>query len=146
MEISKSGAQFIKSFEGCRLHAYQDTGGVWTIGYGATGPEIGRNTIWTQDQVEARFLEDLSSRAKTLSTLLGNAETTQGQFDAMLSLMYNIGNAAFKKSSVLREHKARRYSMAASSLLKWNKDNGVVIMGLVRRRIAEKLMYLGELK
>ena len=144
MKVSPEGAKLIKSFEGCKLHAYQDLGNVWTCGYGATGVGIGKGTKWTQEEADERFLKDLESREQTLTKLIGETPTEQCEFDAMLSLAYNIGMNAFKASTLLKEHKSRHKSRAAAQFLNWNKVNGTVVMGLVRRRIAERLMYLGE--
>jgi lysozyme len=144
MKVSPAGAKFIKSFEGCKLHAYQDLGHVWTIGYGATGEGVAKGTVWTQDDADERFLKDLESREQSLTKLIGDTPTEPCEFDAMLSLAYNIGMGAFKASTLLKEHKAKHKSRAAAQFLNWNKVRGVVVMGLVRRRIAERLMYLGE--
>ena len=144
MKVSPEGAKLIKSFEGCKLHAYQDLGGVYTIGFGATGVGIGKGTKWTQEEADERFLKDLESRELRLTDLVKGCQTTQNQFDSLLSIAYNIGMKAFKDSTLLKEHRAGHVSRAAAQFLNWNKVNGMVVMGLVRRRTAERLMYLGE--
>ena len=79
-----------------------------------------------------------------VTTGVGDAPTTQNQFDAMVSLCYNIGAGNFRKSTVLREHRSANYSQAAKAFLMWNKAGGKVLNGLVARREAEKALYLGE--
>ncbi len=144
MMISETGASDIKSFEGCRLTAYLPTPhDVPTIGYGATGPDIALGMHWTQDQATGRLAGDLKRFSLSLSNLLGTAPTTQGQFDAMAALAYNIGMGALASSTVLRKHRARDYAGAAAAFAMWDKQNGVPVPGLTRRRAAEAAMYRG---
>lgn len=124
-----------------RLQA--DPHDVFTIGYGATGLEIVAGLTWTQEQADQRFASDLNRfGAGVQSSLRGT--TTQGQFDACCSLCFNIGIAAFAKSTVLRLHNAGDYAGAATSFIMWNKQAGIVLAGLTRRREAEAAMYRGE--
>lgn len=144
MELSTAGADFIKAREGLRLKAYLDTGGVWTIGYGAIGPGITQGTVWTKAQADARFDKDVQSREEQLTKMLDGAPTTQNQFDALLSLGYNIGMARLSTSTALRLHKQRKYRAAAAAFLLWNKDNGKINAGLINRRKLERDLYLNE--
>ena len=137
-------AEFIEPFEGVRLRAYQDSADIWTIGIGATGPGIGPGTVWTHRQVTERFKEDLEDRYAQLVRSIDDAPTTDTQGAAMLSLLFNIGVGNFRKSTVLKEHKAKQYARAANAFLMWNKAGGVVTGGLVRRRKAERELYLSE--
>lgn len=151
LQASAAAERVIKEFEGCarrmedgRLHAYPDpgTGGVpWTIGWGSTGPDIGPDTIWSQEDADRRFTEHLGQFAARVATLLEGAPTSQSQFDAMVSLSYNIGTGNFGSSTLLRKHKARDYAGAAAEFGKWNKAAGKVLNGLVRRRAAEAALY-----
>lgn len=144
MKLGAAGETLIKHYESCRLRAYPDpgTGGApWTIGWGATGAGIGPGTVWTQAQADARFVADAASRAAQLEQLLAAAPATQNQFDAMMSLLYNIGAGNFRTSSVLRHHKARDYAPAQRAFALWNKANGRVMGGLVKRRAAEAALY-----
>lgn len=144
MRLGKPGEQLIKHYERCRLRAYPDpgTGGApWTIGWGATGSGIGPGTVWTQAQADARFVADAASRAAQLEKMLGSAPVTQNQFDAMMSLLYNIGSGNFTGSSVLACHRARDYADARKSFALWNKAGGRVMNGLVKRRAAEAALY-----
>lgn len=144
MKLTSKGAKFIQEFEGLRLKAYRDQRGVWTIGYGATGPSISARTTWTKEQADERFIQDAEEREMQLTKYLGTTPTTQNQFDALMSLAYNIGMGALHGSTVLRKHLAEDYKGAADAFLSWNKVNGRVDPGLVRRRHEERDLYLEE--
>lgn len=137
-------AAFIKSFELCKLKTYMPTpDDVPTIGWGSTGPDIRMGMTWTQEQADDRFAADLSRFAKRVAAALDAAPTLQREFDAMVSLAYNIGTGAFDRSSVARHHRDGNRSQAADSFLMWVKQKGRTLNGLVRRREAERKMYLG---
>jgi len=144
MKTSANGIALIQSFEGCRLKAYPDpgTGGApYTIGWGATGPDIGPSTVWTQEQADARLVEHLATFEGHVKKLIGANETTQGQFDALVSFAYNCGPANLAKSTLLRKHLAGDYVGAALEFGKWTRAAGKVLRGLVRRREAEAALY-----
>lgn len=144
MTPSQTCAEFIRGFEQCRLKAYMPTQhDVPTIGWGSTGPDIRMNMTWTQAQADERFARDLAHFGAKVMVELGGAETTQAQFDAMVSLAYNIGVGAFGDSTVLRKHKAGDHDGAVAGFALWNKQKGKVLNGLVRRRTAEARMYRG---
>lgn len=143
--VGKAGLDLIKSFEGLELKAYPDpaTGGdPWTIGYGHTGPEVKPGLIWTQAQANNAIADDVTRFADGVSKLVGAAPTTGGQFDAMVSLAYNIGLGNFKESTLLRLHKEGDYAGAAGQFIRWNKAAGKVMAGLTRRREAEAKLYV----
>lgn len=144
MIVSKRGLDLIKQFEGCVLKAYPDpaTGGdPWTIGYGHTGPEVKKGLVWTQAQANNAIADDVSKFSDGVLKLIGAAPTTQGQFDAMVSLSYNIGLGNLKASTLLRLHKAGDYTGAKAQFVRWNKAAGKVMAGLTRRREAEANLY-----
>lgn len=144
MTPSSICADFIKSFEQCRLKAYMPTADdVPTIGWGSTGPDIHLGMTWTQMQADARFGSDLVRFGKAVDASLGGSPATQPQYDAMTSLAYNIGMANFAKSTVLRKHRAGDHAGAAAAFAMWNKQKGKVLNGLTRRRAAEARMYKG---
>ncbi|WDA36392.1 lysozyme [Sphingobium sp. YC-XJ3] len=141
--VSKNGLDLIKSFEGLSLKAYPDpgTGGEpITIGYGHTGG-IKLGTVWTQAQADSALAVDVSRFADGVAGLIGSAPTTQGQFDAMVSLAYNVGLANFGSSTLLKKHKAGDYAGAKTEFARWNKAAGKVMAGLTRRRAAEAELY-----
>lgn len=146
MKLLAAGKALIQKFEKCLLKAYIDAVGVLTIGWGHTGKDVTPGLIWTQSKADQVFEEDTSSRGKVLAIYLDKVPTSDEQFSAMLSLMYNIGNTAFQNSTVLRLHKAGDYKGAADAFLMWNKGtvNGkkVVLNGLTARRKEEKALYL----
>ena len=144
MHIGAKGEALIKEFESCRLTAYRDQRGIWTCGWGATGPDISAKTRWTQEQANARFDRDLEVREKQLTEYLEHTPTTQNQFDALLSLGYNIGMGALKGSTALKKHLIGDHEGAAKAILMWNKVNGVANKGLTRRRKEEYDLYLSE--
>lgn len=155
--ISPEGIALIKRFEGCArlrrdglVEAYPDPGTgaePWTIGWGATGPglelgsRIGPGTVWTQKQCDARLDDDLKRYARDVSRALGDAPTTQAQFDAMVSFHYNTG--AIERATLTKRHCARDYEGAAGEFKRWNKAGGRVLKGLVRRRSEEERLYRG---
>jgi lysozyme len=147
-QVSQRGVDLIHSFEACKLTAYPDPGSrdghPWTIGWGSTGPDIKKGTVWTQAQADARFAADLAEFAAKVEALIGDAPTDQSQFDALVSLAYNIGTEALRKSTVLRKHKAGDFPGAAAAFALWNKNDGKVMRGLVRRRAAEATLYLAD--
>lgn len=147
LQVSLVGLANIKRWESCRLTAYPDpgTGGdPWTIGWGATGPGIVRGLTWTQAQADARLAEDVERFAEQVRVALGDAPATQGQFDAMVSLAYNIGSRAFASSTLLKLHKAGDYAGAAAQFGKWVNAGGRRMAGLVNRRAAEAAIYRGR--
>jgi lysozyme len=143
MKLSQRGIDLIKQFEGYSSKAYPDpaTGGVpWTIGYGTTrGVKPGM--VITAEQAEKMLRDDVAKFESGVSSLI-TAPTTQGQFDAMVSLAYNIGLGNFGKSTLLKKHNARCYTCAADQFRVWNRANGKVMNGLTRRRAAERQVYM----
>ena len=147
--LGRDGIALIKRFEGCaRLRpdglyeAYPDpgTGGApWTIGWGATGPGIGPGTIWTEAQCDARLEGDLVRYARDVAEALGEAPTSQAQFDVLASFHYNTG--AIARATLTRKHIAGDYAGAAAEFARWNRAGGRVLKGLVRRRAAEAALY-----
>lgn len=115
-----------------------------TIGFGTTGPDVKMGTVWTVEQAKARFASHFAEFADSVRKDLGNAPTTQDQFDAMVSLAYNIGKQAFRDSTLLKLHKAGDFAGAAAQFGRWNKQAGVVLNGLTRRRGDEAAIYRGQ--
>ena len=143
---SRIALETIKRFEGCRLEAYPDPasgGDPWTIGVGATGPGIRKGVVWTQEQADARLKDDVARFAQGVSALIKTAPTTQGQFDALVSLSFNIGLQALKESTLLRMHIDADYTGAAGQFPRWTRAAGKVMPGLVKRRAAEQRIYMG---
>ena len=144
MEPSNRCAEFIKGFETCKLKAYMPTPQDRpTIGWGATGADIKMGMTWTQLQADERFAHDLAQFGLGVTNALGGAGTSQDQYDAMVSLAYNIGVANFQSSTLCRMHVAGDHAGAAAQFARWNKQAGKVLNGLTRRRAGEAHMYQG---
>lgn len=129
----------IEGFEGCRLQAYKCPAGIWTIGYGHTGPDVFEGLVIDQAHADALLAHDSVRFAVAVSHICPVAN--QNQFDAMVSLCYNIGAGNFSGSSVARMHNAQRYGEADLDFALWNKIDHVVNDGLTRRRAAEAVVY-----
>ena len=148
-EMSEAGVALIKRFEGCArrrpdglVEAYPDPGtgdAPWTIGWGATGRAIGPGTAWTQAQCDARLAADLTRHAGDVTRAIGEAPTSQAQFDALVSFHYNTG--AIGRATLTRRHRAGDHAGAAREFARWNRAGGRVLAGLVRRRAAEAALY-----
>lgn len=138
-KIGQRGLALIKSFEGLALKAYKCPAGVWTIGYGSTGPHVVPGKAITEKEAEALLLEDLSRFEAAVDAKCPKA--TQNQFDAMVSLAFNVGSAGFTRSTVARKHNAGDHAGAARAFGMWNKAGGKVLAGLTRRRAAEAALY-----
>lgn len=147
MKTSQAGIDLIHSFEQLRLKAYPDPGSKdgkpWTNGWGSTGPDIGPGTVWTKEKADARFASDLSKFEQAVSILV-KVPLKQHQFDALVSFTYNLGIGSLKSSTLLKMLNAGDYDGAGKQLLRWTKNDGVEMVGLVRRRKAELKMFNGE--
>ena len=144
MKVSSKGLELIKEFEGFSSTAYLCSAKKATIGYG--------NTFW-EDGTPVKIGDQISKeRAETLlKHVVDNfsvavevdikIEVTQNQFDALVSLAYNIGLGAFKNSTLLRQLNRGNFVGASQEFLRWNKSNGKPLLGLTRRREREKLLF-----
>jgi len=142
--VTEQLLNFVKKREAFRSKAYWDKyGKVWTVGYGETKGVVrgSRMVEWEASVQLSRRLGDFQDGVKRR---LGSAVAivTQNQLDAMTSLAYNIGLGAFGRSTVLRKTRKAKFDEAADAFLMWKKSGGVVLKGLVRRRVAERAMYL----
>ena len=134
-------ARFIAPFEGCELHAYQDSGGIWTIGFGHT-KNAHPGMVISQAQADAFLKRDLRNFATEVDRLVTRKMSVRQRI-AFISLAFNIGASAFASSTALRRFNDGDVKGAAAALLWWDKDaNGTVLLGLERRRQAEKWLLL----
>lgn len=138
---SRNALDLIKKFEGCRLEAYQDIGGVWTVGWGTTGPGITEGLRVSQGVADAMLLGHIREIALDVSPLV-KLIPNQNQFDAIICLSYNIGVGALKTSTLLKCLLNRQFDRVAEEFLKWNHVHGTVISGLTRRRQAEHDLFI----
>jgi len=140
MNYSKDGMKLTEGFEECRLTAYQDIKGIWTIGWGHTGTEVQNGLVWTQDQADAALLSDVQ-RAVAAVNLLVTVSLTQNEFDALVDFCFNCGNTAFKNSTMRTLLNAGDYAGAANEFAKWDHASGKIVAGLLRRRQAETDLF-----
>lgn len=144
--ISVAGIALIKEREGLRLEAYQDTGQVWTIGYGHTsaagGMKVYPGLTITHAQSEQLLKDDLARMTYPVINDLVKVPLTQGQFDAMCSFIYNLGATQVSTSTLLKRLNQGNYNAAADQFGRWVYDNGVELEGLVIRRAKERALFL----
>lgn len=142
MKIGARGLALIKSYEKLRLKAYLPTpNDVWTIGWGHTkGVAPGLTCI--PAQADAWLVEDCAEAEGAVNAL--TCPLTQNQYDALVSFVFNVGVPAFRTSTMRRLLEAREYALAAAQFPRWNKQKGVVLNGLTRRRAEEAALFLSE--
>lgn len=139
MKTSQNGINLIKQFEGCKLTAYKCPAGVWTIGYGHTNGVKSGQTI-TQAKAEEYLKSDLIKYENYVNGYV-KVSLNQNQFDALVSFTYNCGGGALKTSTLLKKLNNKDYTGASNEFPRWNKSNGKVLNGLVKRRTAEKTLF-----
>lgn len=140
MIISQDGINLIKQFEGCALKAYKCPAGVWTIGYGHT-KDVKEGLVITPDFAEQLLKQDLLSFEKEINTACSECSLTQNEFDALVSLVFNIGITFFKSSTLLKKLKAGDRAGAAKEFDRWIYAHGMPLNGLIRRRKAERALF-----
>lgn len=163
MRISESGLELIKHFEaaaGPQLRAYRDSGGVLTIGYGHTGPDVYEGMTITRDEAEALLRSDVK-RAEQVVEAAVQVPLTIGEFDALVSFVFNVGPgrragtkgpgdpgksgfvrlANGQPSTLLRKLNDSDYDGAAEEFMKWTKQGEHILSGLIARRAAERARF-----
>jgi lysozyme len=146
MTVNKATLDLIKKWEGFRAEAYKDIAGIWTIGYGTTAmagvgidPKPGMRI--TEAEAEWYLQKAVDKFAANIRPAI-TAPINGNEFGAFVSLAYNIGPGAFKKSSALRHFNAGDKAKAADAILLWNKAGGKVVKGLQNRRAEERALFL----
>lgn len=144
MKVSQKGIKLIKDFEGCKLAAYKDSVGVWTIGWGNTSHAKAGMKI-TQAQADKFLLEDLVPVEKCLNNL--GVVLTQNKFDSLCSWIFNLGIGSFNSSTMKKYIVAKCSDIdVTDQMVKWCNAGGRPLLGLKKRRVAEANMYLGYTK
>ena len=143
LTYSKDGLTLTEQFEGCRLVAYQDQVGVWTIGYGHTGSGVVSGLTITQDQAEDLLTSDVAASAAYVNAAV-MVELQQNEFDALVDFVFNLGRGAFAGSTLLKNLNAGQFDAAAAQFDLWDHAGGQVVAGLLRRRQAEQAMFQGQ--
>ena len=140
MNISDDGLALIRGFEGCRLKAYQDGGGIWTIGVGHTrGVKI--NDVITEADATNFLIADVRGAVDAINYFL-EVPLNQNQFDALCSFTFNLGVGSFQTSTLLKKLNNSDYAGAAQQFLRWVYDNGKMVPGLLNRRVSESKLFL----
>jgi lysozyme len=142
MNISEEGLALLKKFEGCELKAYQDSVGVWTIGYGHT-KEVKEGDQINKDEAEHLLAEEMPEYEGYINDMV-EVPLDQCQFDALVCWVYNLGPTNFRSSTLLTVLNQERYNDVPREIKRWNKAGGEILKGLVRRREAEALLFEGK--
>ena len=144
-EAHRRAMQIIKEFEGCRLDAYQDVIGVWTIGWGTThypdGTAVRRGDRITQEYADELLAHDMKKFEDGISQHI-TSQLTTNQNAALISFAYNLGLGNLYHSTLLRKVNKGEYSSAAKEFERWVNAGGKKVKGLVRRRKAEQSLFL----
>lgn len=143
----KPGVELIKKFEGCRLEAYLCPAGVWTIGYGHTGPNVKAGLKITQADAEALLLSDIDRFARAVDTWI-KVDLTNNQRCALISFTFNVGIGALQESTLRKRlnNGEDPVKVAMEELPRWNKGDGKILEGLVSRRRAEVELFCHGVK
>ena len=142
MIISTAGVDLLTHFEGLRLEAYQDSVGVWTIGYGHTKGVTASMKI-TESQANNLLKTELIEYQNYINSMV-NISLDQCQFDALVCWVYNLGPTNLKNSTLLTLLNQGVKFQIPDQIRRWNRAGGKVLKGLVRRREAEALMFAGR--
>lgn len=142
MRISEPGLNLIRQHEGCRLEAYKDSAGVWTIGFGSTrhvheGMKITLSEADDRLEQDVKVAEDAIARHVTVSL-------KQSQWDALVSFVFNVGVGAFADSTLLQELNAGNELYVPRELTRWVHAGGKPLKGLARRRVDEAALFLRD--
>lgn len=143
MKTGDAGIAIIKEFEKLELEAYTCPAGILTIGWGHTGADVRKGMTITENQALELLRKDLAIAENAVNRL--GVDFTQNQFDALVSLTFNIGTHAFTHSTAARLAMQNPNHQGISDAIKlWNKSKGKVLAGLVRRRAKEATLYTSE--
>lgn len=145
MKVDSAGIDLIGEFEGLRLNAYDDGVGVWTIGWGTTvypnGTKVKKGDSITLEQAKQYKAHDLDRFEKAINDAV-KVSLSQNQFNALVSLAYNIGTSAFTSSTLVKRLNEGNYKAAADQFLVWVNAGGKRMQGLVNRRNKERELFL----
>ena len=133
--------EIIKKYEGFSSQAYKCPAGIWTVGWGHTGRDINKDTILTREEAELMLKKDVANLQEQILFLLDD-KPSMNELDALTSLVYNVGLGAFKKSRLLKRINLKENGeLIAKEWIEFNKVNGKVVKGLLRRRAEEICLY-----
>lgn len=141
MKVNQKGIDLIKNFEGLRLKSYRCPAGVWTIGYGHTGKDVFEGMIITEAEAESILKKDLEKFEQGVEKAV-DVPLSEDQFSALVSFSFNLGLGNLSGSTLLKDLNKKEYQAAADEFPKWRKAGGKVLEGLVKRRAAERDLFL----
>jgi lysozyme len=144
--INERGIEIVKSFEGISVKPYLCPANVWTVGYGATrsstGGPIGLDMEpISETEAEALLIRDLESSEEWVRRLI-KTTLTENQYSALTSFTFNVGAGALQRSTLRMKLNRGEYQGAANEFLKWRMAGGRILAELVRRRAAERALFL----
>ena len=140
VNLGEAGKALIQSYEKCAFVAYKPTpNDVWTLGFGHTRA-VAEGDTCTQEQADAWFVQDVAWAEECVNRAV-TAQVSQEEFDALVSLCFNIGCPAFSGSTLVKELNAANYDAASQQFLVWDKQHGQVLAGLSARRRAEQELF-----
>ncbi|BEO35863.1 hypothetical protein SMQE32_48000 (plasmid) [Serratia marcescens] len=140
MKTGINGFNLIKEFEGLRLHTYKCPADRWTIGYGHTA-DVSANDVITEAQAISLLYQDVAESERAVNKYV-HVPLTQNQFDALVSFVFNLGVGSFRTSTLLKKLNTGDYDDAAQEFGRWIHAGGKALPGLVRRREAERALFL----
>ena len=141
MTINQAGIDLIKEFEGCKLEAYKDAVGVLTVGYGHTGSDVKPGMIINQAMAQQLLVKDLEKFETGVEDLV-RVGLADNEFSALVCFAYNVGLHNLEHSHLLLKVNLGDMNGAADEFLKWSKAGGEILPGLLRRRQAERALFL----
>lgn len=160
MKLSESGANLMHRYEGCRNRPYLCPAHIWTIGYGHVLyqeqirlPMLNRkefplaeadNRVWSKEEINALFASDISNFERGVLRLVPGVSGRQGTFDALVSFTFNAGLGNLQRSQIRIKANRGEWQAAADALMDWTKGGGRVLPGLVKRRQAERALFLSD--
>ena len=169
MKLGQAGEDLMHRFEGCRNRPYLCPAHIWTIGYGhvlyqeqiklpmvrVEGKDIPMirkemplkpedNRVWTKQEIEELFRADVAHFERGVLRLVPGCAGRQGSFDALVSISFNFGLGNLQRSTIRMKANRGDWEGAAEAFMVWTKGGGKVLPGLVRRRVAEKALFLSD--
>jgi lysozyme len=142
LQISQEGLALIKKFEGCELEAYKCPAGVWTIGYGHT-KDVKEGDKINKDEADYLLQEEMIEYESYIDDMV-EVDLNQSQYDSLCAWVYNLGPSNLGSSTMLKVLNEGKYAEVPQQIKRWNKANGEVLTGLIRRREAEALLFQGK--
>jgi lysozyme len=141
VKCNEEGYELLRECEGLRLKAYQDTGGVWSIGFGHTGRDVLPNSVIDEHTAEVLLTQDVANAERSVKRLV-RVPLNENQFSALVSFVFNLGESQLRLSKTISVLNRGQYMEFADRMLLWNKDDGKEVAGLTTRRKKERALFL----